>query len=38
LVTAIDFRKRETLYTKNPRPTAATIANCFHTALIPPPR
>jgi len=38
LVTAIDFRNSDKLYTKKARPTAVTIANCGHTALSPPPR
>lgn len=37
-VTAIDFRNSDTLYRKNPSPTALTIANWRHTAPIPPPR
>jgi hypothetical protein len=37
-VTAMDFRKSATLYVKNAAPTAATIANWGHTAVMPPPR
>jgi hypothetical protein len=38
LVTAIDFRKRPRLYTKNATPMRLTIRNSSQTARMPPPR